>query len=177
MTTHAIAGGNNLMLHVEESGNPNGRPMLFVHGFSQCGLAWMKQMRSELARDFRLIAMDIRGHGLSDKPPDVYGEPSLWAQDVNAVIATLGLRDPVLIGWSYGGVIMSYYLAAYGDAAIAGTVWVGAVSRLGEPLVRDGFLGGEFLALIPGFFSDDVATSTATLQRFLRLCVHAEPSP
>jgi pimeloyl-ACP methyl ester carboxylesterase len=134
-------------------------------------------MHSELARDFRLIAMDIRGHGLSEKPRDAYGDPSLWAQDVNAVISALALRDPVLIGWSYGGVIVSDYLAAYGEAAIAGTVWVGAVSRLGTPLVQDGFLGADFLALVPGFFSEDVTESTGALQRFMRLCVHHDPSP
>ena len=54
---------------------------------------------------------------------------------------------------------------------------MGAVSRLGAPLVEGGFLGPDFLALIPGFFSEDAFESTHTLQRFLRLCVHEEPSP
>ena len=177
MTTHTIAGGNKVTLHVEDSGNPEGKALLFIHGFSQCRLAWVKQMRSDLARDFRLVTMDIRGHGLSEKPRDAYGDAALWAQDVDAVITGLHLNDPIVIGWSYGGVIMSDYIAAYGDAAIAGTVWVGAVSRLGEPLVQPGFLGGDFLALVPGFFSEDATESVSTLQRFLRLCVHEPPSP
>ena len=54
--------------------------------------------------------MDIRGHGLSDKPRDVYGDSKLWADDVHAVITTLGLHTPVLSGWSYGGVITSDYV-------------------------------------------------------------------
>ena len=37
-----------------------------------------------LAQDFRLMAMDIRGHGLSDKPCDVYGDSKLWADDIQA---------------------------------------------------------------------------------------------
>jgi non-heme chloroperoxidase len=118
--------------------------------------------------------MDIRGHGLSDKPRGVYGDSHLWAQDVDAVITTLQLQQPVLVGWSYGGVIISDYLRAFGDGAIAATQWVGAVSRLGEPLVQGGFLGGDFLALVPGFYSNDPADNITTLQRFLPLCVHGE---
>jgi non-heme chloroperoxidase len=175
MKTHAIAGGAGLTLHVEETGNPAGKPVVFIHGFSQCRLAWRKQMHSDLATEFRLVAMDIRGHGLSGKPRDAYADSRLWAEDVHAVITALQLDRPVLVGWSYGGVIMSDYLAAFGEDAIAGTQWVGAVSRLGAPLVEAGFLGSDFLALVPAFFSDNVADSVDGLQRFLRLCVHGEP--
>lgn len=177
MKTHSITGGAGLNLHVEETGNRDGKSVLFIHGFSQCRLAWRKQMCSELARDFRLVSMDIRGHGLSDKPPAAYLDSSLWAHDVHAVITALGLQQPVLVGWSYGGVIMSDYLGAFGDDNIAGTQWVGAVPRLGAPLVEGGFLGQDFLALVPGLFSEQVADSVSALQRFLRLCVHEEPSP
>jgi non-heme chloroperoxidase len=177
MKRHSITGGGGLTLHVEEIGNPDGKPMLFIHGFSQCHLVWKKQMCSDLAREFRLVTVDIRGHGLSDKPRGAYNVPQLWAHDIHAVIAALGLNKPVLIGWSYGGVIMSDYLSVFGDEAIAGTQWVGAVPRLGDPLVQGGFLGGDFLALMPGFFSDNATESVTTLHRFLRLCVHEEPSP
>jgi non-heme chloroperoxidase len=177
MKAHSITGGGGVTLHVEETGKPHGKPVLFIHGLSQCRLAWRKQTDSDLASEFRLVTIDIRGHGLSDKPRNAYDDPALWAQDVHAVIAALGLSKPVLVGWSYGGVVMSDYLGALGDDAIAGTVWVGAVSRLGEPLVREGFLGAEFLALAPGLFSENATESIATLQRFLRLCVHEEPSP
>jgi len=176
MTSHAIAGADGVTLHVEETGPGHGKPILFIHGFSQGGLSWRRQTESELAADFRLITMDIRGHGQSDKPRDGYGDPSLWARDIHAVITQLGLMKPLLVGWSYGGVIMSDYLRTYGDDAISGTVWVGAVSRLGDPLVSGGFLGGDFLALIPGFFSEDVTESAGALQRFVRLCVHRPPS-
>jgi pimeloyl-ACP methyl ester carboxylesterase len=176
MTMHTIRGGGGVNLHVEETGRVDGRSIVFIHGFSQCGRAWIRQTQSELARDFRLITMDIRGHGGSDKPRDAYGDAELWAHDVNAVIEHLHLQQPLLVGWSYGGVIMSDYLRVFGDVAIAGTQWVGAVSRLGEPLVTPGFLGGDFLALMPGFFTDAAVESVDTLRRFLRLCVHDEPA-
>ena len=177
MKTYTVTGGGGLRLHVQETGNPNGRSVLFIHGFSQCRLAWNKQMHSDLAKDFRLVAMDIRGHGLSEKPRDVYGDSKLWADDVHAIITTVGLDKPVLSGWSYGGVIMSDYVNYYGENNIAGTHWVGAVSRLGDPLVQAGFIGADFLACVPGFFSENVGESVAALETLMRLCVHEEPSP
>ncbi len=177
MMNHSVTGGNGLRLHVRETGNPRGKSILFIHGFSLNGLTWNKQLHSALAKEFRLVAMDIRGHGLSEKPRDVYGDSKMWADDVHAVITALGLDKPVLSGWSYGGVIMLDYIKHYGEDEIAGTNWVGAVSRLGEPLVQPGFLGADFLALVPGFFSENVGESAAALQELVRLCVFEEPSP
>ena len=45
MTTHRIIGGGGIELHVDETGNPNGKAILLIHGFSQCRLAWNKQMK------------------------------------------------------------------------------------------------------------------------------------
>src|SRR5687767_8542453 len=86
MKHYNIAGGGGAQLHVVETGNAQGRPLLFIHGFSQCWLAWSRQMNSTLAEDYRIVAMDMRGHGLSDKPSDGYDDSKLWADDVNAVI-------------------------------------------------------------------------------------------
>ena len=91
MNSHRITGGGCIQLHLVETGNPKGRPILFIHGFSQCWLAWSRQMNSELAEDYRLVAMDMRGHGLSDKPREGYTDSRLWADDVNAVIQVLSL--------------------------------------------------------------------------------------
>ena len=78
MKSHKISGGGGTQLHLVESGNSSGRPILFIHGFSQSWLAWGRQMSSDLADDHRLVAMDMRGHGLSDKPRDSYGDSRLW---------------------------------------------------------------------------------------------------
>src|SRR4051812_33261258 len=113
--SYRVMGGGDVQLHVAETGNPTGRPVLFIHGFSQSGLTWNRQMHSDLERDLRLVAMDIRGHGRSQRPRDAYGDPLLWADDVHAVITELELDRPVLCGWSYGGVIVGDYLRAYGE--------------------------------------------------------------
>ena len=55
-------------------------------------------MDSDLAENFRLVAMDDRDHGLSDEPKDAYGNSDLWADDVQGVISELSLDQPVLCG-------------------------------------------------------------------------------
>ena len=70
MQAHSVLGGGGVRLHVVETGNPSGQAILFLHGFSGGHLVWRKQLESDLANDFRLVAMDLRGHGLSDKPRD-----------------------------------------------------------------------------------------------------------
>jgi len=102
MKHHTIAGGGWIQRHVVETGNPSGRPILFIHGISQCWLTWSRQLNSELRDRYRLVAMDMRGHGLSEMPRDAYADSQLWADDINAVLQALKLDRPVLCGWSYG---------------------------------------------------------------------------
>jgi pimeloyl-ACP methyl ester carboxylesterase len=175
MQTHTITGGGGTRLHVVETGNPAGQPILFVHGFSQSYLSWHKQLHSSLAETYRLVALDNRGHGFSEKPHDAYTDTRLWADDIHAVLTTLGLQQPVLVGWSYGGFIISSYLSVYGDAALGGIVFVGAISKLTDNTIPQ-MIGPDFLGLLPGFFAEDVAASVAALTQFMRLVVYAEPS-
>ena len=175
MKTHRISGGGGVKLHVVEGGNPKGRPVLFVHGFSQCWLAWSRQLDSELTRDHRLIAMDLRGHGLSDKPRDAYADARLWADDLNAIITELHLDYPVLCGWSYGPLVILDYLRHYGEDNIGGLHFVGGITKLGTEDAMS-VITPEFLALAPGFFGTDTEESVRSLQSLLRMCFVQEPS-
>ncbi len=174
MKKYGIKGGGGVRLYVEETGNPAGRPVLFIHGYSQCRLCWKKQMNSSLAEDFRLVALDIRGHGLSEKPEDGYSDSKLWADDINAVIKGLKLERPLLVGWSYGGAVICDYLRFYGEDEISGINFVGAVSKIGKPVIP--FMGAGFMALMPGFFSNDAEESSSALHKLLELCVYKKPS-
>jgi non-heme chloroperoxidase len=165
--TYEVSGGGGVRLHVEETGNRSGQPVLFIHGLSMSGYAWHRQMYSELARDLRLVTIDLRGHGESERPADAYGDSDLWAQDVAAVIRSLELVRPVLSGWSYGGVVIGDYLSRYGEDGVGGIQLVGAISRLGESAMP--FLGPRFLAVVPGLFAADAEESTTALRTFGRL--------
>jgi pimeloyl-ACP methyl ester carboxylesterase len=175
MKDHTIIGGGGARLHLVEAGNPGGRPIVFIHGCSQCSLSWSRQLRSDLARTFRLVAMDIRGHGSSEAPPDAYGDSRLWADDVNAVIQQLELDQPVLSGWSYGPLIILDYLRHYGEDDIGGVQFVGGVSKLGTEEALSA-LSPEFLAIVPALCSLDAETSVQGLNDLLRLCFAREPA-
>jgi len=172
MKAYKITGGKGIQLHVEETGNPKGKPVLFIHGYAQSRLCWKKQMNSKLAENFRLVALDVRGHGLSEKPKAAYTDSKLWADDINAVIKTLELEQPLLAGWSYGGAIICDYLRFYGENEIGGINFVGAVSKLGKPVME--FMGESFVALIPGFCSNDVEKSSLALQKLMEILVFKE---
>ena len=173
--TH-VMGGDGVRLHVVETGNPSGRPILFVHGFSQSWLSWRRQMFSDLGNDYRLVAMDLRGHGQSDKPRDGYADPHLWADDVAAVMRASHLEQPVLCGWSYGPIVILDYIRQYGESGLAGLSFVNGLTKLGSDEALS-FLSPELLNLVPGFFATETEESVRSLTSLLRLCFVQEPSP
>jgi non-heme chloroperoxidase len=82
---------------VGEAGWP---PILLIHAWSQNHLCWAKQYDSAPADEFRLVAYDLRGHGMSQAPLEAehYTDAKLWADDVAAIIDRLALDRPVLVG-------------------------------------------------------------------------------
>lgn len=175
MKSEYITGGGSTRLHIVETGNPEGRPILFIHGISQCWHSWIRQLDSDLARDHRLIAMDMRGHGLSEKPRDAYSESNLWADDVNAVVQSLRLEQVILSGWSYGALVILDYIRHYGTDAIGGIQFVDAITKLGSD---DAFavLTPEFLSIVPGILSTDAEESVRSLESLIRMCFAQELS-
>jgi non-heme chloroperoxidase len=169
MKNHTITGGGGTQLHLVEAGNPEGRPIMFIHGLSQCWLTWIRQMNSDLAADFRLVAMDLRGHGLSDKPREGYADSRLWADDVNAAMQAVGLDHPILCGWSYGPLIILDYIRHYGEDGIGGINFIGGVTKLGSEEAIS-VLTPAFLSLAPGFFATDAEESVRSLESLIRLC-------
>jgi non-heme chloroperoxidase len=73
---YAVKSADGVTLAVQEWGNPSGPEILFIHGFSQSNLSWSRQVKSDLAKEFRIVTFDLRGHGNSDKPlvPEAYRE-------------------------------------------------------------------------------------------------------
>jgi pimeloyl-ACP methyl ester carboxylesterase len=134
MNVHSVVGSGGLHLHVREWGKADAAPILCIHGWSQNHLCWSKQYESALADRFRLIAFDLRGHGMSDAPlePQHYTNAQVWAEDLAAIIDRLHLSPAVLVGWSYGGFIICDYLRVFGDAAVAGITFVDAAVMLDQ---------------------------------------------
>lgn len=175
MKHHQVEGGGGVMLHAIESGRPDGPPILFLHGFSQAALCWYRQLEGALTQRYRLVAIDLRGHGASDKPADAasYTDGRLWADDVARTIAQLQLDRPVLVGWSYGGYIMCDFARHHGTGAIGGLVFCAGATKMGSAQAV-ALLGPKLLRHVPAVFSEDVSVSVATLGQFVRDC-HAQP--
>ncbi|GAB7537803.1 alpha/beta fold hydrolase [Burkholderia sp. 3C] len=130
--SYTVTSPDGVKLAVQESGNPDGPPIVFVHGLLGSHLNWDAQVGSPELRPYRVITYDLRGHGLSDKPAGAapYHDGGRWADDLAAVIAGSHARKPIVVGWSLGGVVISNYLAKYGDRAISGAVYVDGVVEL-----------------------------------------------
>jgi non-heme chloroperoxidase len=173
MRTHTVRGGGGLRLHVREWGKTDGPPILLIHGLSASHLCWAKQYHSSLAGEFRLVAYDLRGHGMSAAPPEPehYTDSGLWADDVAAIIEQLRLDRPVLVGWSYGGFIICDYLRAHGQDQIAAVDFVGGVVTLG-PAAFGTLIGPGFL----DHFADATADDLPTNIRGIRGLVKAWPA-
>ncbi len=88
------------------------RTICFVHGYGGRATQWKYQL-NKFSDTNRVIAMDLRGHGRSDKPPSEYTMPSLLA-DLDAVLNALDVDDKItLVGHSFGGAIASEYANAH----------------------------------------------------------------
>lgn len=175
MRTYYVVGGARARLYIEETGNPKGKPLLFIHGFSQSRLSWNRQINSYLARDFRLVVMDIRGHGNSEKPTHGYDDPKIWADDIQAVIHTLDLYLPILVAWSYGGLIVCDYIRIYGDKLISGINLVSALTMWGTATASQ-YTGLEFKNITKGLISDNAEESSQALQKFVQFCFFQPPT-
>jgi non-heme chloroperoxidase len=170
VATYEILAGGGIKLRAREWGNRAGPALLFIHGWSQSDLCWLNQVRGDLADTFRIVTFDLRGHGLSDKPPgsSPYADGRLWADDVASVIDQTGLEQPILVAWSYGGYIVTDYLRAYGDAHISGIDLVSAAVILRPPTfdhIGPGFLDNAREMCVPDLFMN-----IAAVRRFLRAC-------
>src|SRR6266852_915908 len=135
----AVKTPDGLTISAQEWGNPAGAEILFIHGFSQSYLSWMRQVDSDLAKEFRIVTYDLRGHGNSDKPldPARYRDSNAWGDEVQAVIDAAGLKRPVLVGWSYAGRVISDYVATHGASRLAGINFVDAGIKADPALVGD----------------------------------------
>ena len=178
MRAHSITGGRGLKLHVREWGKPDAPAILFIHGWSQHHLCWRAQIESPLADDYRLVALDLRGHGQSEAPlaAENYTSGELWADDIKNVMETLELQNPLLVGWSYAGFIIGDFLRRNGDGLIAGVNFVAAATGIG-PRWFGSHIGPGFLDYAQNACSEDQEIALKAIQDFLREAVKKSIDP
>lgn len=105
----------------------SGQPLVFHHGWPLSSDDWDGQLMFFLAKGFRVIAHDRRGHGRSSQTFDG-NEMDTYASDLSQLTAHLGLKGAVHIGHSTGGGEVARYVAKYGqDGRVGKAVLIGAV--------------------------------------------------
>jgi non-heme chloroperoxidase len=151
---------------------PRKADVLLLHGFSQSHGAWLNQVTSPLAAEYRLVTYDLRGHGASDKPTAAhfYRDKERWANEVKAVIDQAGLHLPVLVAWSYAGRVALDYLSVFGDSGIRALVMANAMAK------SDPALMGPATGLLREMTSEDAAVALEGTKALLRSSV-AKPLP
>lgn len=116
----SITTNDGVRLHYEDAGA--GRPLVLIHGWTFSGRFFAPRVPA-LAAQARVISLDLRGHGRSDKPGHGYRVARL-AADLRDLLETLDLRDAVLLGWSLGCPVIWTYLELFGRARVAGGIFV-----------------------------------------------------
>jgi pimeloyl-ACP methyl ester carboxylesterase len=128
---------NGVKIHYFVQGK--GEPVILIHGWlSSAGINWRLTGVSDLlARDHQVIAMDVRGHGMSDRPTKEEAYGAELVEDVARLMDHLKISKAHIVGYSMGGIITGNFIAKHPDRALSGTLggmgWVpaGAAAQLG----------------------------------------------
>ena len=110
---HHYARANGILQHYVVAGS--GEPVVLLHGFAQTWRMWRRDVIPALARDYMVIAPDMRGVGDTDRPLDGYEKRSM-AEDLNGLLEHLGTGPVLLAGHDFGAAVAYAYAAAHRDA-------------------------------------------------------------
>jgi epoxide hydrolase 4 len=102
--THRYANLGDVRLHYVEAGE--GPLVLLLHGFPQFWYEWRYQIPVLVEAGLRVVAPDMRGYNLSDKPPGVRAcRVELLARDVERLILACGARTATVVGHDWGAIV------------------------------------------------------------------------
>jgi len=139
---------NGLRLSLHDAGR--GHPVVMLHGWSQSAAMFRHQI-DEFSHVTRVIAPDLRGHGLSEKPSSGYRVARL-ARDLDLLLDQLHVQSADIIGWSMGASVAWSYIELFGSRRIRKLVLVdepACVVRLPDMTPQDVVAAGAIFDL-PG---------------------------
>lgn len=116
MAEQMLPGGIRISLDDEGSG-PS---IVFLHGVLM-SRQFFKLQLPYFSRDYRVLALDYRGHGNSDKVLGGHTVAS-YARDLKELLAARRVERPVLVGWSMGAMVIFEYLQLYEQDGVPGIV-------------------------------------------------------
>jgi pimeloyl-ACP methyl ester carboxylesterase len=143
-----VAANDGATIAFEVAGE--GPPLMLVHGITESRASWAPLLDG-LCRDHRVITVDLRGHGTSERRAPF--DAITMAEDLHAVVADTGATAPLVVGHSLGGAVVSLYAANH---PVRGAV------NIDQPLALGGFKA--LLEPIEPLLRGDEATFAATMQ-------------
>ncbi|EZA51772.1 hypothetical protein DMN91_003889 [Ooceraea biroi] len=113
--THSYVKIKGVKFHYVEAGDKNKPLVLLLHGFPDCWLSWREQIPC-LAEHYRVVAIDLKGFGDSDKPLNKRSyKLETLIDELKQFVLTLGVRTCNVIGHDLGGLLGWYMVALHGD--------------------------------------------------------------
>lgn len=123
---------DDLTLNYQEWGDTESPAVVLLHGFTADLRMWMAHV-DPLARDYRVIAPDLRGHGRSSAPEDLNSYTmEAYADDLRALLDALEIDVCALVGCSFGGMIAVHFATAHAER-VAGLVLSDASAAFEHP--------------------------------------------
>jgi pimeloyl-ACP methyl ester carboxylesterase len=113
MVTRSAAVGADVRLEYVETGDPNGLPVVFLHGVTDSWTSFEGTME-RLPESIRAIAVSQRGHGNSSRPAAGYSM-EYFSRDVRHFMDALELPAAVIVGHSMGGFVAQRFAAELPD--------------------------------------------------------------
>jgi len=150
-TSLRLPGADGLSLHALEWSR-EGTPLVFLHGFSNEAHVW-DDAAPAVAPYYRTIALDLRGHGDSDRDPEARYDYDYHVADLESALAALGIDRFVLVGHSLGGRVAMRFAGKHPNR-LAGLVIVDSAPeldvrgtvRISVDIQRGGASGGDGLS-------------------------------
>jgi pimeloyl-ACP methyl ester carboxylesterase len=147
-------------------GTPNGRTAVLLHGKNFCSATWEKTMQALAAAGYRVVAPDQIGFCKSSKPERYQYSFQQLAANTHALLAQLGVKDPIVIGHSTGGMLSFRYALMY-PRETAGLV---AVNPIG---LEDWKAKGVPMATIDELYQGELKTTADSIRDYERKTYYA----
>ncbi|WP_199253689.1 alpha/beta fold hydrolase [Mycolicibacterium mengxianglii] len=158
-----VRGADGTRLHTEVFGPQDGYPIVLAHGITCAISVWHEQI-NDLARDYRVIAFDHRGHGRSGVPPRGHYSLDHLASDLDAVLeATLAPGErAVIAGHSMGGIAITSWAERYRHKVAQRADAVALINTTTGEIIRQ----VKFLSMTPRMSRGRVAVGSRIIKTF-----------
>lgn len=179
---HVIQALQGIPLYVESHGDPSAHTrILFVHGVFQTSQCWLYQAKALADLGYYVVTLDLPWHGFSGpKETELVPTAEIFGGSLEAVCEHFGLSEGslILVGWSFGGLVIRNFLLQHRPRNVSGLVYVAAMHDFDTfarvVMVDYPEIGKSFQALFSG--DAPMGDRLASLQTFVERLYYHRPT-